>query len=117
MGNLRSRLGVFGFEQHHRLRETRGRRQSGIVFYGSGCSSEFSAASIDRNSTSALAEMRIGDHLSNRRELTFEEYTELLEENLRCLVPQKSKDVDIERYSKILAWAKDRRKMLGAEGD
>src|SRR5258707_13749164 len=84
----------------------------GLFSYGSGCSSEFFSGLIDRNSASVLGAMRIGTHLENRCELTFEEYSQLLDENLRCLVPEKNKKVNIGQQSNILRRVKDRREML-----
>lgn len=74
----------------------------GLFSYGSGCSSEFFSGIIDRGSAAAQAHFGIAEHLQSRFELTFDEYTELLEENLRCLRPVDNRDINIEQYGGFL---------------
>lgn len=74
----------------------------GLFSYGSGCCSEFFSGLIDQESTAAMAEMKIGEHLARRCEVTFEEYEELLKGTMGCLVPIKDRDVEIGRWSTIL---------------
>jgi polyketide biosynthesis 3-hydroxy-3-methylglutaryl-CoA synthase-like enzyme PksG len=73
----------------------------GLYSYGSGCASEFFSGLIDRESTAEVSAMRIGEHLEARCELQFDEYIELLPENLRCLVPEENREVDVGRYDHI----------------
>lgn len=80
----------------------------GMFSYGSGCCSEFFSGVINEESTAALAGMQIGKHLANRRELAFDEYEELLEQNRICIVPQKDREVDIARWSAPLVQRTDR---------
>jgi polyketide biosynthesis 3-hydroxy-3-methylglutaryl-CoA synthase-like enzyme PksG len=70
----------------------------GMFSYGSGCSSEFFSGVINEESTAALSGMQIGRHLADRRELTFDEYEQLLAETRTCLVPQQDREVDIPRW-------------------
>jgi polyketide biosynthesis 3-hydroxy-3-methylglutaryl-CoA synthase-like enzyme PksG len=84
----------------------------GMFSYGSGCCSEFFSGVIDEKSTAALAEMQIGRHLASRRELKFDEYERLLEENRDCLVPQQDRDVEIGRWGDILERRNDQRPLL-----
>jgi len=74
----------------------------GLFSYGSGCCSEFFSGVIDQESTAALAEMQIEQHLAGRCELTFDEYEGLLKETLGCLVPQKERDLEIGRWGAVL---------------
>jgi len=84
----------------------------GLFSYGSGCSSEFFSGTIDRDSAAAQARFGIGDHLQGRIELTFDEYVGLLQENLRCLRPVESREVDVERYGHLLERAGGKRDIL-----
>ncbi|MCU1347048.1 MAG: taF [Acidobacteria bacterium] len=88
----------------------------GMYAYGSGCCSEFFSGVIDQESTAALAEMQIGQHLSDRCEVTFNEYEALLKETLQCLVPQQNRDVDIARWSSILDRRNNPRPLLALNG-
>ncbi|MFD4987455.1 hydroxymethylglutaryl-CoA synthase family protein [Streptomyces sp. NPDC058374] len=74
----------------------------GLYSYGSGCSSEFFSGVVDPGSRAALAPMRIAEQLDRRAPIAFGEYTELLTETLRCLVPEKHRTVDVERYASHL---------------
>ncbi len=84
----------------------------GLYSYGSGCCSEFFSGLIDQDSTAALSEMRIGQHIADRYAFTFDEYEALLKETLGCLVPQKDRDIEIGRWSGILDRRSDRRSLL-----
>ncbi|MEO3808340.1 hydroxymethylglutaryl-CoA synthase [Sphaerisporangium sp. B11E5] len=84
----------------------------GLYSYGSGCSSEFFSGLVDHRSAEELAAMRVGDHLAGRCELTFEEYAGLLPANLRCLVPEQDRRVDVEAYEGILDRARAGRDLL-----
>jgi polyketide biosynthesis 3-hydroxy-3-methylglutaryl-CoA synthase-like enzyme PksG len=89
-----------------------GTTRVGLFSYGSGCSSEFYSGVIDRGSAEAQARFGIGDHLRSRFELTFDEYTGLLQENLRCLRPIANRNVEIERYGGLLERAGEKKEML-----
>ena len=80
----------------------------GLYSYGSGCCSEFFSGVINQESTAALAEMKIGQHLADRHAFTFDEYEALIKETLVCLVPQKDRDVDLGRWSGILNGGRER---------
>ncbi|MFC6082816.1 hydroxymethylglutaryl-CoA synthase family protein [Sphaerisporangium aureirubrum] len=84
----------------------------GLYSYGSGCSSEFFSGLVDQGSKRELAEMRVGDHLAGRCELAFEEYAALLPENLKCLVPEQDRRIDVEAYEGILDRARIDRDLL-----
>ncbi len=84
----------------------------GLYSYGSGCCSEFFSGMIDQESTAALTEMQIGQHLADRCAFTFDEYEALLKETLCCLVPQKDREIEIGRWSGILDRRSNRRSLL-----
>lgn len=93
-----------------------GSSRVGLYSYGSGCSAEFFSGVIDQDSAVELARMGIGDQLENRVTLGFEEYTELLEGNLQCLVPEENRQVELARYDDLLCRAKNAREMLVLRG-
>nr|BFE59930.1 hydroxymethylglutaryl-CoA synthase [Dactylosporangium thailandense] len=88
----------------------------GLYSYGSGCSSEFFSGTVDAGSRAALAPMRIGARLAARCELSFEEYAQLLKENLRVLVPEPHRDVDVARYDEYLDRVPGRPRLLVLTG-
>lgn len=87
-----------------------------LFSYGSGCSSEFFSGVIDRGSAAAQARFDIGAHLQRRFELSFDEYTGLLQENLRCLRPVENREVDIERYGRLLERVGEKKEILTLTG-
>jgi polyketide biosynthesis 3-hydroxy-3-methylglutaryl-CoA synthase-like enzyme PksG len=89
-----------------------GEARVGLYSYGSGCSSEFFSGLVDRRSADELAAMRVGDHLAGRCELTFAEYAGVLPANLRCLVPEQDRRIDVEAYEGILGRARIDRDLL-----
>jgi polyketide biosynthesis 3-hydroxy-3-methylglutaryl-CoA synthase-like enzyme PksG len=93
-----------------------GTARVGLFSYGSGCSSEFFSGIIDRDSAAAQARFGIGEYLRNRFELSFDEYTGLLQENLRCLKPVENRDVDIERHGRLLERTAKNTEMLVMTG-
>jgi polyketide biosynthesis 3-hydroxy-3-methylglutaryl-CoA synthase-like enzyme PksG len=93
-----------------------GTSRVGLFSYGSGCSSEFFSGIIDRDSAAAQARFGIGPYLQNRFELRFSEYTELLQENLRCLKPVENREIDIEKYQKFLEHGERKAEMLVLAG-
>lgn len=74
----------------------------GLYAYGSGCSSEFFSGVVGPQSRTALAPLRIGERLDRRTRIGFGQYTELLKETLRCLVPDKHRTVDVDRHASYL---------------
>lgn len=81
----------------------------GLFSYGSGCSSEFFSGTIDSNSKRSLAKLRIGSQLESRCELSFEEYLQLLKENVRCLIPMENREIDVARYDHFLQGSRERK--------
>ena len=88
----------------------------GLFSYGSGCSSEFFSGTIDSNSKASLAKMRIASHLDSRGEISFEEYLDLLKENLRCLSPMENREIHVAKYDHFLQRTRERRKILVWQG-
>lgn len=78
----------------------------GLYSYGSGCSAEFFSGLVDGRSAAAVASMSIGDHLAQRRELTFDEYSGLLRETLDVLVPASHRQVRLDSYRDFLPQAR-----------
>lgn len=74
----------------------------GLYAYGSGCASEFFSGVAGPESARAVRAMGIGDHLARRRELTFEQYDELLPTTLETLVPVPDRRVDLAPYEGFL---------------
>jgi len=93
-----------------------GASRVGVFSYGSGCSSEFFSGIIDQESAAAQARFAIGAHLQSRLELSFDEYTELLQENLRCLRPVENREIDVQRYGRLLERATENREVLAFTG-
>lgn len=77
----------------------------GLYSYGSGCASEFFSGVVDAGSARAVGEQRIGQRLAARRELDFRQYAELVEQSAGCLVPERDRRVDTDRYAPLLAGA------------
>jgi polyketide biosynthesis 3-hydroxy-3-methylglutaryl-CoA synthase-like enzyme PksG len=88
----------------------------GLFSYGSGCCSEFFSGIVDQQSTAALAEMQICQHLNKRRELTFEEYEALLADTRGQLVPQEDRDVSPGKWGYLLDARPDGRPLLTFTG-
>jgi len=93
-----------------------GSSRVGLFSYGSGCSSEFFSGVITPGSAAALARFGVGAQLQNRLELTFDEYAGLLEENLCCLKPVENREVDVQRYGRLLERAGKKTEMLVLTG-
>lgn len=74
----------------------------GLYAYGSGCASEFFSGVADAGSAEAVGAVRIADHLARRRELTFEQYAELLPVTLETLVPVPDRRVGVSPYEAFL---------------
>ncbi|MCZ9353744.1 3-hydroxy-3-methylglutaryl-ACP synthase [Streptomyces mutabilis] len=88
----------------------------GIFSYGSGCSSEFFSGVVDAESAATVSAMNIAAHLENRAQITFAEYTDLLEENLKCLVPVQDRTVGSGPWDAIAQRAGGRKEMLTFTG-
>lgn len=88
----------------------------GMFSYGSGCSSEFFSLLVSEQSRNHLGAMQIAQHLNSRLELSFTEYEQMLEENLKCLVPVENRDTPISKYEPLINKVPGRRKMLALEG-
>ncbi len=88
----------------------------GMFSYGSGCSSEFFSGVIDDASTAALADLRIGERLRSRTQLSFEEYADVLPRNLRCLVPARDRTVETGWWDALPDRISDRKEMLVLTG-
>jgi 3-carboxymethyl-3-hydroxy-acyl-[acp] synthase len=116
VGNLCSGSVYLGLASIIDRAQYAGATRVGLFSYGSGCSSEFFSGIIDRGSAAAQARFGIGAHLESRLELTFDEYTGLLQENLRCLTPVDNRDVDMERYGALLERAGRKTEMLVLTG-
>jgi polyketide biosynthesis 3-hydroxy-3-methylglutaryl-CoA synthase-like enzyme PksG len=74
----------------------------GLYSYGSGCASEFFSGVVAPGAPRVLAEMRIGDRVRARREVTFEEYQKLLPAARSCLVPRQDRTVDLSACDEYL---------------
>ncbi|GAA2267707.1 MULTISPECIES: hydroxymethylglutaryl-CoA synthase family protein [Kitasatospora] len=70
----------------------------GLFSYGSGCASEFLSGVVAPEAGPELGRMRIAERLAARRAVGFEEYTRLLKETRRCLVPERDRRVDPEDW-------------------
>ncbi|MFD0395933.1 hydroxymethylglutaryl-CoA synthase [Streptomyces nogalater] len=92
-----------------------GTARVGLFSYGSGCASEFFSGVIDEGSRAALAVMDIAG-LNARVPLDFAEYTELLAENSRCLVPVADRKIEVERYRRFLDARPGREPLLAYRG-
>jgi polyketide biosynthesis 3-hydroxy-3-methylglutaryl-CoA synthase-like enzyme PksG len=77
----------------------------GLFSYGSGCASEFFSGVLGTGAREALRPLDIAGRLARRTPLNFAEYQDLLAENLRCLVPARDRQVDVDRYRRYLAGA------------
>ena len=94
----------------------RGTARVGLFSYGSGCSSEFYSGIIDGRSAAEVARLRVQERLRDRVTLTFEEYTGVLRHNLRCLVPERNRDLPSGPWDAVLDRARDRKEMLTLTG-
>lgn len=88
----------------------------GIFSYGSGCSSEFFSGVVDAESAATVSAMNITAHLENRADISFAEYTDLLEENLQCLVPVQDRTIGAGRWDAIAQRVGSRKEMLTFTG-
>lgn len=75
----------------------------GLYSYGSGCAAEFLSGVVGPGAARELAPLRIRERLDARRLISFEEYTRLLKESRRCLVPRRERRIEVEQWSEYLA--------------
>lgn len=76
-------------------------KRIGMFSYGSGCSSEFFSGLITPNSQRIMKDMNIESELSRRYEMNFNEYDDILDQNMEWLFGIKDKEVDMSKFSKI----------------
>lgn len=81
--------------------EINGGKRVGLYSYGSGCSSEFYSGMVTSRSKEKLNKMQISKKLTNRYELTMNEYDKLLDLNLEWMFGIRDKSVDIDGFSDI----------------
>lgn len=74
----------------------------GLFSYGSGCSSEFFSGIINGKSREELKSFGLQEALARRTSLSFEQYKDLLEANLKIIVPIENREVSIELYEEFL---------------
>ena len=80
-----------------------GPERVGLYSYGSGCAAEFLSGVVGPGAARELAPLRIRERLDARRLISFEEYTRLLKESRRCLVPRRERRIEVEQWSEYLA--------------
>ncbi|WP_238651990.1 hydroxymethylglutaryl-CoA synthase family protein [Paenibacillus piscarius] len=73
----------------------------GLFSYGSGCSSEFYSGVITPESARKLSAMNLQGQLDSRYELTFQEYDDILDQNVEWLFGMRDKKVNFSRFSRI----------------
>lgn len=76
-------------------------RRVGLFSYGSGCSSEFYSGIVPPQAADKLGSMRIGSRLNARYELSFDEYEDILDQNVEWLFGIRDKRVEFERFGKV----------------
>ncbi|WP_342422462.1 hydroxymethylglutaryl-CoA synthase family protein [Paenibacillus sp. FSL E2-0178] len=76
-------------------------RRVGLFSYGSGCSSEFYSGVITPESVRKLSTMNIQAGLDSRYELSFEEYDDILDQNVEWLFGIRDKKVDFSGFSRV----------------
>ncbi|AZS14167.1 hydroxymethylglutaryl-CoA synthase family protein [Paenibacillus lutimineralis] len=76
-------------------------RRVGLFSYGSGCSSEFYSGVIGPGAAVKLSQMDIGGHLNSRYELSFDEYEQILDQNVEWLFGIRDKKVDFSGFSRV----------------
>ena len=101
VGNVYSATLYFALSSVIDHADLNGFKRVGLFSYGSGCSSEFYSGIISSQSKSNLSEMNIGEKLSNRYELTMEEYDRILDLNMEWMFGIQNKEVDISKFSKM----------------
>ncbi|MEO0444260.1 MAG: hydroxymethylglutaryl-CoA synthase [Pseudomonadota bacterium] len=74
----------------------------GLFSYGSGCSSEFYSGVMTKHSKEVASSYQLKQSLARRTKLSFQQYEELLPDNLQSIVPQVSRQINISTYEKFL---------------
>lgn len=72
----------------------------GLFSYGSGCSSEFYSGIVTSRSKKILRDMRIGENLASRYELSMDEYDEILDLSAEWTFGVRDKVVDRRSFSR-----------------
>ncbi|MBZ9609077.1 hydroxymethylglutaryl-CoA synthase family protein [Clostridium estertheticum] len=91
-------LGLCSLIDNAEIDET---KRVGIFSYGSGCSSEFYSGIITPKSVEKLNEMKIKEKLDSRYELSFDEYEDMLDQNVEWLFGLRDKKVDFSKFAKV----------------
>jgi len=102
-------VALCGLVDHAQLQ---GARRVGLFSYGSGCASEFYSGVISAQSQKTLAEMKIGQCLQRRYQLTMGEYDRIIDQNMEWVFGVKDKQVDVSAYAKIYEHALEGRELL-----
>ena len=76
-------------------------RRVGLFSYGSGCSSEFYSGVVTPTAKAKLQQMRIGEKLANRHELSMAEYDPLVDLNVVAIFGVRDQVMDVEPYAAI----------------
>lgn len=76
-------------------------RRVGLFSYGSGCSSEFYSGVVTPTAKAKLQQMRIGEKLANRHELSMAEYDPLVDLNVAAIFGVRDQVMDVEPYAAI----------------
>jgi polyketide biosynthesis 3-hydroxy-3-methylglutaryl-CoA synthase-like enzyme PksG len=96
--------------------EITGPRRIGLYSYGSGCAAEFFSGVLGPESVRAHAPFRLTERLAARIGLTFAEYERLLADDLKVLVPDRHRKVDLPGCDEFLDRIPDRPELLVLTG-
>ena len=67
---------------------------------------------VDADSKDALREMRIGERLSARVPLGYQEYAGLLKSSVTCLLPERNRTIETEPFLPLFAKSGEWRDLL-----
>ncbi|MFC1749791.1 hydroxymethylglutaryl-CoA synthase family protein [Pseudomonadota bacterium] len=87
-------------------------RRVGLFSYGSGCSSEFFSGLISTYAKKKMAPMNIAQRLSDRHELSLDEYLNLLALNSSWTFGTKDRTVDFSEFQSVYQRAFEGRGLL-----
>lgn len=76
-------------------------KRVGLFSYGSGCSSKFYSGVIFPESKEKVREMKIKERLDARYELDFDEYEEIIDQNVEWIFGLRDKKVDFSKFMNI----------------
>lgn len=76
-------------------------RRVGLFSYGSGCSSEFYSGVITPTAKEKVRQMRIGEKLARRHQLSMAEYDPLINLNVEAIFGVRDQVMDVEPYAAI----------------